>query len=922
MQSPQLYPVLPTQHGMVLNSLRCCADGVDVLQITLDWPEPLRAEPFEAAWQEVMRRNPVLRTGFELHSDYGLVQAPDPAAALDIAWHQLPAPPATGEDAAFEEFLRADRRRPFDVTRPPLIRLSVLRRPHPDRGRPGESGPAETDGSLPPAHRSVLTFSHALLDGRSMRLLVEEVSRCYAARLAGRPVAAPRRPQFAEYVRWWQMADRAELAGSEQFWTPYLADAELPRALPGYLGTGRQAAAEPRKADTALPATDSERIRELARQAGLSASTVLTAAWALLRARYGGVDDVVLAVTRSCRHASIPDADQVMGLLINTVPLRVRIEPDWTVAELLAAVDAGIAAIRDHQRTPMAEILSRAGLPVDTPLIDSLVMFDRQRLGTGLVTEPTGPVDARVDRLPSYPLSVCGYGEDELQLGMIWDGRRFADGSAERMLAQLRATVLEFAADPSRPLAELALGAGDEAELRRQWNAEPAGYPHYPSQASVPELFAAQVAERPDAPAVESDAGSWSYAELDRRSTELAWGLRERGVGTDVPVAVALPRGPELIATLLAVLKAGGAYLPIDQGSPPARVAAMIAGAALVIVAPETAGSVPEVAGVGRVTPAELASGRFDPLPAGLAHPLSLAYLSFTSGSTGVPKGVAVPHRAVVRLISDPTFATLGPGQRLLQLAPVAFDASTLEIWGALLTGATLVTAPPGPLGLPEIAGLLRTRGVSLAWLTAGLFHQLAEADAGALAEVDQLLAGGDVLNAEAVRTVLDARAGRPLVNGYGPTENTTFTACHVMTDPTKLGAAVPIGRPIQHTSVQVLDAALRPVPVGVAGELYAGGDGLARGYSGNAAATARAFVPDPSGSGERLYRTGDLARWLPGGDLEFLGRMDHQVKVRGYRIEPGEVETVLATHAAVGEAAVVAREDNPGDRRLAAYVV
>ena len=901
-QSPERYRALPAQHGMVLNSLRHPGDGVDVLQITLDWPEPLRAEPFEAAWHDVMARNPVLRSCFELHDEYGLVQAVDPAATIEIRWHELAAAPATGEDGEFEEFLRSDRREPFDVSRPPLIRLSVLRRPAALRAE-----------STAPAHRSVLTFHHALLDGRSMRLLVEEVARCYAARLAGQAAPEQPRPAFSEFVRWWQMADGP---ASEEFWTPYLADTVLPRALPGYLGSRRPGPAEPRKLETVLSQADSERIAELGLAAGLSSSTVLSAAWALLRARYGGVSDVVLAVTRSCRHASIPDADEVMGLLINTVPLRVRIDPRWTVAELLAAVDAGIAEIRAHQLRPMAEILSRAGLPVDSGLLDSLVMFDRCRLQAGLPTGPASPVAARVDRLPSYPLTICGYGESELQLGMIWDGRRFAEGSVDRMLAQLQATLVEFADRPGAPLADLALGADAEAGLRAGYNGDAAGYPR---EASIPELFAAQVARRPDAPALEWADGTQSYAELDRRSNALARALRERGVGPDVAVAVALPRGADLIAALLAVLKAGGAYLPIDPSSPPARVAGMIAGARLVILEDDTAAGVPAVPGVDRVALDELA-GATDPLPAGLAHPLSLAYLSFTSGSTGVPKGVAVPHRAVVRLISDPTFATLGPGQRLLQLAPVAFDASTLEIWGALLTGGTLVMAPPGPLGLPELAELLRTRRLSLAWLTAGLFHQLVETDAAALAAVDQLLAGGDVLNADAVRTVLAVRGGRPLVNGYGPTENTTFTTCHVMTDPDQVGSAVPIGRPIQHTSVQILDERLRPVPVGVAGELYTGGDGLARGYSGNAAATARAFVPDPTGTGERLYRTGDLARWRADGVLEFLGRADDQVKVRGFRVEPGEVEAVLRSFPGVREAVVLTRGDG-ARRHLVGYV-
>lgn len=907
-QSPERYPALPAQHGMILSSLRYPSDGVYVLQITLDWAEALKPEPFEDAWQEVVRCNPALRTAFELHDEHGLIQVVDPAGSIDIRWCDLTAAPDTGPDHEFEAFLRQDRREPFELTRAPLLRLSILRRPV-----AGQRQPA-------PAYRSVLTFHHALLDARSMRLLVEEVAECYAAKLAGRPVGHPSRPLYSDFVTWWQLADQSK---AEEFWTPYLADAVLPRALPGYLGADRAGPAEPRKVETVLSRADSDRIRETARLAGLSSSTMLTAAWALLRARYGGVSDVTLAVTRSCRPASIPNADEAMGLLMNTVALRVRIDPDWSVAQFLAAVDRSIAEVRQHPLTPMASILSWAGLPAETALLDSLVNYDRRRLQTGLRSGPAGPVSARVDRLLSYPLTVRGYSEPELHLGMVWDGRRFAEGSVDRMLAQLRSTLIEFADAPSRPLAELTLGADDEAELRAQWNTlstDDPRNPPYPREATLPELFAAQVDRRPDAPALESAAGCWSYAELDRRSNSMAWALRSRGVGVDTPVAVALPRGADLIVTLLAVLKAGGAYLPIDPSTPLARVATMIAGAQLVVVTGETAAGVPEVEGVPKLGVHELSSEQCGPLPAGLAHPLSLAYLGFTSGSTGVPKGVAVPHRGIVRLIVDPPYVQLGPGQRVLQLAPVAFDTSLLEIWGALLTGATLVLAPPSPLGLPEIASVLRTANLGVVWLTAGLFHQLVEVDVGALAGIGQLLAGGDVLNPDAVRTVLAARGGKPLVNGYGPTENSTFTTCHVMTDPDQVATTVPIGRPLQHTTVQILDENLRPTPIGVAGELCTGGDGLARGYRGNPVATARAFVPDPDGHGDRLYRTGDLARWRADGVLEFIGRIDNQVKIRGFRVEPGEVEAVLRSFEGVREAVVLVRGDD-AQRHLAAYV-
>jgi amino acid adenylation domain-containing protein len=892
---------------MILNYMRSPDDGVDVIQVTLDWTVPLEREPFEAAWHLVVRRHPVLRTAFRLDDGDGLVWLVDPEASIDIRWRELPARPAGGPDHPFESFLRADRRERFDLTQGPPVRLTIVRR----TAAAGESSPA-------PAHRAVLTFHHALLDGSSLRQLVDEVSAAYAAGRDGRAQPDPPRPPFHEFVRWWYTT---ETPASEQFWTEYLAGTVLPRSLPGYLGAPVAGTAEATTAQTLLSRADSELIRQSASAAGLSSSAMVSAAWALLRARYGGVTDVVVAVTRSCRRDSIPGAEAIIGLLINTVPLRVRIDEEWSVRELLTSVNDGIRQIRQHQRTPMGSALAWAGLPADTTLVDSLLMFDRHRLQTRLPDGDAAPSSARLDRLPSYPLTLCAYDEPEIHLSMIWDRRRFADGCVRRMLGQLRATLIEFAREPAAPLAGLDLGRAAEAEILAGWNRSAAAYP---ADATIPALFAAQVARNPDATAVVCGTRTLSYAELDRRSNALAWLLRRRGVGADEPAGVAIGRSTELITALLAVLKAGGAYLPIDTGSPASRTAAMIAaaGARLVLVTAGTAAAIPQLAGVDTIradTGPGTAGGEHAAPPAS-SHPLSLAYISFTSGSTGVPKGVAVPHRAVIRLISNPTFTSLGPGERLLHLAPVAFDASTLEIWGALLTGATVVVAPPGPLGLPDVASLLRTAGVTVAWFTAGLFHQLAEVDIDAIAGVRVVLAGGDVLNPDTVRTVLAARHGQPLVNGYGPTENTTFTACHVMTDPAQVGPTVPIGRPIQHTTVHVLDQRGRPAPIGVTGELHTGGDGLARGYAGNAAATARAFVPDPSGHGTRLYRTGDLARWRADGTLEFAGRVDDQIKIRGFRVEPGEVEAVLRAHPGVREAVVLVAGEG-AQRHLIGYV-
>ncbi len=430
---------------MILNYMRFPDDGVDVIQVTLDWTSPLEREPFEAAWHLVARRHEILRTAFRLDDQDGLVQVADPDASIDIRRRDLPQPPASGPDHPFESFLRADRRERFDLASRPPIRLTVVRRAAPTDGRAADFL----------AHRAVLTFHHALLDGRSLRLLVEEVCAVYAASRAGRAAPEPPRPPFHEFVRWWHATDPS---ASEPFWTEYLAGTVPPRPLPGYLGTPVAGTAESMTAETLLSRADSELIRQAASAAALNSSTMVSAALALLRAHYGGVADVVLAVTRSCVRDSVPGAEAIIGPLINTVPLRVRIDKGWSVRELLTAVNDGICQIREHQRTPMGSALAWAGLPADTTLVDSLLMFDRRRLQTGLSGGDAAPSSARIDRLPSYPLMLCAFDEPQIHLSLVWDRCRFADGSAERMLDQLRATLIEFAGNLSKPVADLDLG--------------------------------------------------------------------------------------------------------------------------------------------------------------------------------------------------------------------------------------------------------------------------------------------------------------------------------------------------------------------------------------------------------------------------------------------------------------------------------
>jgi len=426
----------------------------------------------------------------------------------------------------------------------------------------------------------------------------------------------------------------------------------------------------------------------------------------------------------------------------------------------------------------------------------------------------------------------------------------------------------------------------------------------------VHQLFEQQVERTPDAIALVFGEQEITYRELNARANQLAHHLRDLGVSAEVIVAVCLERSVELIISLLAILKAGGAYLPLDPAWPEERQHLLL-----------------EVAGCNHLLTAEGPEVVHSPRPVrGTVSGPPLAYVTYTSGSTGIPKGVAVEHTSIVRLVNPVNGYQLSAGHRVLQLAPMAFDASTLEIWGPLLNGGTLVIAPPGQLSLQELTEVLRQGRITTLWLTAGLFHAMVETELEALAGVRQVLAGGDVLSPEHVQRLLDAfPPGHGLINGYGPTENTTFTCCHRLPAGAMVGAAgVPLGRPIALTSLHVLGPSDQPCPIGIPGELHISGAGLARGYLNNPALTAEKFIPDPFSSDPtaRLYKSGDLVSWNPDGTLTFHGRIDQQIKLRGFRIEPGEIEAQLLAHTAVAQAVVVLRNDDPANPRLIAYWV
>ena len=850
---------------------------------------------------EILRRHEGLRTDFP-QVDGAPAARIHPPLPLPLPLEALDALPAAEREPEAMRRMEALARLPFDPGEGPLLRAALYRL------RDDE-------------HLLLVCVHHIVFDGWSMGILVREIDAVYAAFAAGLPSPLPELPvQYADFAHWQRRwLDGAVLEEQLRYWLDRLGGGAPALELP----TDRPRPPQPSRRGAVLPLRIAPELTvalaALSRREGATLFMTLLAAFATLLHRYTGQDDVRVGAPIAGRgHA---DTEGLIGFFVNTLVLRSGFAGDPTFRELVGEVRETALGAYAHQDPPFEQLveavqperdLSRAPLVQAVFALQNLPSPPPAAGGLAITTVET------TTRTAKFDLSLMlQEGSEGLVGALEYDAELFDDATAERMLGHYRRLLAAAAAGPDRPVRALPLLGAEERARLAAWSGSPGTHP---AEATIPALFAEVAARRPESPALVEGARTMTYGELDRRAAWLAARLRAHGVGPDVLVGIAAARSAELVVGLLAILRAGGAYLPLDPEHPAERLAFMLADAGARVVLGGDALPLPDGLPLVRIPLADLPAGDAPAADGPEPGPLNLAYVNYTSGSTGTPKGVLVPHRAVVRLVRGGGFARMAPDEVFLQYAPASFDAATLEIWGALLNGARLVVAPPGQLTPAELGEVVRSAGVTTLWLTSGLFHLMVDERLDDLRGVRQLLAGGDVLSVAHVRRVRAELPGTRLVNGYGPTENTTFTCCHTVGD--DVAAPVPIGRPIGGTRVHLPDARMQPVPQGVRGELYAGGDGVARGYLNRPALTAERFVPDPAGNGGRLYRTGDLARHLPDGSVEFLGRADQQVKVRGFRIEPGEVEAALLGHPAVREAAVVVREDRPGDRVLTAYVV
>ncbi|MFJ3928563.1 amino acid adenylation domain-containing protein [Streptomyces sp. NPDC090022] len=903
-----VYPLAPLQEGLLFHHV--LADGGQdayVMPAVLEFDSRARMDAFTEAVRQVVDRHDIYRTSYVWE---GLREP------VQVVWRhaELPVTEVTldpqGTDPVAELVERGGLS--MDLARPPLITLHTAAVPGSGRWL-----------ALVRAH-------HMVRDHTALVVLLTEVR----AFLTGRDAELPEPLPFRNFVA--QARGGVARTEHERYFEALLGDVEEPTAPFGLVDVRGDGEELVRSRVEPAPEVDA-RLREVARRLGTSPATVLHVVWARVLSALSNRQDVVFGTVLSGRMNAGAGADRIPGPFINTLPVRVDGDRLGVVAAV-SAMRSQLAELLEHEHAPLVVAQRASGVAGGSPLFTTFLNY-RRNAGQNLDDRWNGELDGTklvfARERTNFPLALM-VDDDGVTIALSVDAVAPVDGAAVGELVRTAAanlvTALESALDggPEVPLGAVeVLGEDELARVLRDWNSTDRGV----ARATVPELFAAQAARTPDAVAVVADGASLSYADLDARANRLARLLIGRGVGPESVVAVCLERGVDLVVALLAVSKAGGAYLPVDPGYPTERVARMLrdSSPALLLVEGRTQAGAARAVDLPRVvlddagTKAEL-EGRPGDAPELSAPPSAehAAYVIHTSGSTGRPKGTVVPHRAVDRLVRECGYLELGPGNVVGQLASVSFDAATFEIWGALLNGATLAVAGPGAVSVAELGAFLATYRVDTLWLTAGLFHEVVDQDVSVLRGVRQLLAGGDALSVERCRRLLAELPSLRLFNGYGPTENTTFTAVHEVlgAELTEGSASVPIGRPVADTRVYVLDAALRPVPLGVEGELYTTGAGLARGYRKLPGLTAERYVACPFEPGTRMYRTGDRASWTADGRLVFAGRADDQVKIRGFRVEPGEVESAVISHPLVVQAAVIAREDTPGDRRLVAYVV
>jgi amino acid adenylation domain-containing protein/non-ribosomal peptide synthase protein (TIGR01720 family) len=900
-----IYPLSPLQEGLLFHSLYAPDSGVYITQVICTL-EQLNASAFRRAWQKVVDRHSIFRTAFVWE---GLKRA------LQVVYRELEVPfeledlrhlSRPAQEARLQVYLQEDRSRGFEISQPFLMRLMLFR---------------VADN----IYKFIWTSHHTLLDGWSTVKVIEEITKFYDEICRNQFIVLEQPSPYRNYIAWLRQQD---LSAAESYWRPLLKGFTTPTSVGREQALQRLPGREQSYSEQEIVVSEgaTSALGSLTREEHLTLNTLVMGAWAILLSRYSGEQDVLFGNIISCRPPEVIGIESMVGLFINTLPVRIQLSPELFLSEWLKQLQSQQAKARQYEYTPLIQTQLWSDLSSGAPLFECTYCFQNYPLTTSVNEQKSllRITDIQLIEQQHYPLRLNVAPGANLLLSIAYENPRFDDRTITRMLTHLRVILEEIAKNLGQQIGNLTLLTQEERQQTLvSWNETSA---EYPRQQCIYELFEEQVERTPEVVAVSCDEQYLTFQELNGRANQLAHYLRGKGVGPAVLVGVFMEHSLDEVVTLIGALKAGVGYVPLDPDIPSERLTMMIEDAHLAIVLTQQhlVGTLPsswaQVACVDSDwgTIQQYSYGNVD----SGATPDNIAYVIYTSGSTGRPKGVLIPHSGLVNYIWWAKDLYLRGDQIAVSLySSLAFDLTVTSIYAPLITGNTIVVQPRQGKDV-SLIDILSSGKVGMLKLTPSHLSMITQRD-NRQSSVKRLIVGGEAFEAKLAREVYESFGGEvEIYNEYGPTEATVGCMIYRYDAARQEGTSVPIGRAAANTQIYVLDEWMNPVAQGTAGEVYIGGEGIGQGYLGHAELTAERFVANPFGNGQRMYRTGDLARSRFDGALEFLDRIDHQVKVRGFRIELGEIEAALRQYPTLREAVVLAPKDKSGNVRLVAYFV
>lgn len=883
-----VYPLSPLQEGIYYHWLMAPESPVYFDQLSYTVKGKIDIPKLGESYGLLVARHAILRTFFTQEFGDKALQVVAKEVTNNFEFKDC----TTVDNFDAEALKVADRAKGFNLQAGSQMRLTVL-------------------GLGDDNYEFIWSFHHILMDGWCVGILVGEFFQLYQGLLSGVKLDLGRVYPYVNYIQWLGKVNQQE---SIAYWKEYLQGYETACTLPKLLNNiaGKY---QMQEAFAALPPADRQAMRALCAELGITENVFIQTVWGILLGIYNNTDDVVFGAVVSGRPAEIPGIEQIIGLFINTIPVRVRSHEGQTASELLKEVHGAAIASTKHHYTQLAQVQAESGLGSD--LLDHILVFENYPVQemiaqdmqggegdeNGLMLMATNSIEQT-----NYNFNIILLPGENFVVKFSYNACEYAPEFMEQVKNNLLTVIHQVLAHPNMAVSTInCLTNEEKQQLTVAFNDTAVDYP---AGKTVVEVFEAQVAATPDRVALRFEDVSFTYQQLNELCNQAAHYLRTtQDIKADDVIAMQLQRSHWQIITILSILKAGAAYLPIDTDYPQERVTYLLEDSRCKLVINDAA--------LEQLLPAIAEQPKNNPVS--ITNADSLVYIMYTSGSTGMPKGVMVHHGGAVRLVKPLRYMNFTGNEVLLSAGAISFDATTFEFWSTLLNGGTLVMCSKEVLlDTSLMAETIKKYKVDTMFFTSGWLNQLVDNDINLFEGLRTIKAGGDRLSPMHIHALKQKYPKLTIVNGYGPTENTGASCCYTIHEVT---GHIPIGKPIDNSTAWIIDAHNRLVPIGVTGELCVGGAGLARGYLNNPALTAEKFIDNPFQTGTRMYKTGDLARWLPDGNIEFVGRKDDQVKIRGYRIEPGEIEAVLQTYPAVEDAVVVAKHNIKGEKELVAYV-